>query len=473
MFGKNFVSLYFLPNKLLLVQLASNKKKVNKFATIDLPEGLIKNFKVTDAGAMASVLKGIWSKFNIGEKSVGIILPEFSTFIKFFKFPNLSFAELNEAVAWQAQEHLPTFSNMMMDWKIIKRLEKETQVLIVACSSEVLMGYITAAERAGLYPLVIENPSISLVRLGKDNEGGVGRLIVYKNFGEVLLIVAEGQRVVGTSITQGATDDEIVKTASRMVSHYKDTPLARLEFCGSEVTTDLVKKMEQTLKIRADKIAPKIQKLDERKTQELLVPLSIQMQDPEAPEDPYSLNLLPAELVEKYKRARLRVQIWSLVLTVTLLVSVNFLVSLGSYLFLNQQISDMKGKVSVGKSGVREKYLAQVKEINETTEKILAIKSISFSVQNILNGINSAKPAGVKVDRYKLDLDKGEILLSGTSVDRVSLISFKQNLESNSDFIFVEVPISSFEAETNLEFSLNFEYSPAKVKGEGRKNGAN
>ena len=73
MFGKSFVSIYFLPNKLLVAEVSSNRKKVVRHASVDLPEGVIENYKVVDPGTLAKVLKSVWNKFHFNEKTVGLI----------------------------------------------------------------------------------------------------------------------------------------------------------------------------------------------------------------------------------------------------------------------------------------------------------------------------------------------------------------------------------------------------------------
>ena len=88
-----------------------------------------------------------------------------------------------------------------------------------------------------------------------------------------------------------------------------------------------------------------------------------------------------------------------------------------------------------------------------------------------MNYIYTSAPPGVVIDEYDLDLDKGEIRVLGTSVDRGTLIQFKENLESKEEIDSVEIPISSFESETNLDFSLSFLYLPisSTVKEKARK----
>ena len=65
MFTKSFVSVYFLPDKILLLQLSANKKKVLKHGQIVLPEGLIKNYKIQDPASLSKILSSAWSKLHL------------------------------------------------------------------------------------------------------------------------------------------------------------------------------------------------------------------------------------------------------------------------------------------------------------------------------------------------------------------------------------------------------------------------
>ena len=90
----------------------------------------------------------------------------------------------------------------------------------------------------------------------------------------------------------------------------------------------------------------------------------------------------------------------------------------------------------------------------------MKIKSISIQPERILNDIQKAKPQGIVINSYEMDLDRGDVDIFGVSPDRASLITFQKNLESNGDIASIEIPISSFEAEANLEFLLSFKYVP-------------
>lgn len=459
MFRKSFVSIYFLPDRILVFQLSPNKKKVIRHGQIILPEGLIKENRIQTFSTLSKVISSAWQKLHIKEKAVGVILPEFSTFTKLFKLPTLSVSELDEAIRWQAQDYLPTTSeNMILDWKIIRKVKSGYEVMVVAVAKEVLTEYVSVCEQAGLFPLMVATPSICLTRYSK-KEGG-GTLLIYRNFGEFILTLSEGEKIVGTSIQYQSDFSEILKVAQRMINHYGEVKVEKVLVGGDGVEAHL-EAISGALKVKATKIDPAVGGLSNEDVQKNLIPLSLQYEETDEPSSPTTLNLLPSRLVAKYKFERLKVQVWSLTLTITLFVWISFFVTMGSYLFMVQNISDLKASnLRVGSDASTETFFNDIKSINEVTDKVLEIKKISVLPQTIFNIIYESKPEGVFIDAYELDLDKGEAKVVGRANDRVTLITFKENLEGIEEIGSVQIPISSFEAETNLDFSLSFLYLP-------------
>ena len=463
MFNKNLVSLFFSQERLQILQLSRSRDRAVKYATLDLPKGLISNYKVQDKSTLAEILKTTWAKLGIREKSVGIVVPEFSTFTKLLSLPSLELEEIDEAVRWQAHEFLPVDpSIMVMDWKIAERLDSGFKILACAIDKEVLGGYVDSASDAGLFPLVVEIPSISLVRMLEPMAGI--RLILYDSHGEVIIIVAKGETVLGSSIVPLDDKEEIVKISKRILEHYGKTDLEKILIGGSLINSDLPQKLEKSFNKSVSFVKPEIKGLPEEGIQEYLIPISLQFKDPIEPASEQTINLLPINMIIKYKKERLKLQIWGLTLTITLFVWISFLTILGTHLYLRDQTVLLKksNKLVLESLQKRREVSEQVREINEISENILKIKAIYVMPQEILNAIYSAVPPGVSISKYDVDLDKGEIKLSGRASDRLGVVEFKQKLEKNPNFSAINVPISSFELKENSEFNLSFEYPKLK-----------
>ncbi|OGM09485.1 hypothetical protein A2159_00970 [Candidatus Woesebacteria bacterium RBG_13_34_9] len=459
MFKKSFISLYILPGKLVLLQLSSDKKKVIRHILLDIPEGIIENYKIIDINSLSQILAGIWRKYHIDEKTVGIILPEFSTYTKFFKIPKVDFSELNEAVNWQAQEYLPAqLTELIMDWKIVEKTDSGYEILIVATRKDILLGYVESVVKAGLFPLAVEIPSICLVRL-LGLIGG-GKLIIFRDFGDTILVLTFNNKIIGTSVLHTRSNDEIIKTSSRMVSHYKETSVEEILVAGSEISEDLIKKFSSEFKYSVKKIEPQAKGFDDDNSSQYIIPYSMQLVEPEEPADPMSLNLLPANLVAKYKFERMKLQVWSLTLTITLFVWIAFFVSLSAYLLFSDQTKTIKEKNSsqVKISQQREAYQKDVTRINSISEQIMRVKAVSVFPQTVLNEIGNSKPAGIEIKTYEIDLDSGDIVLTGISANRTSLLEFRKNIENSNLFSEVSIPVSSYEKEQDLEFQITFSY---------------
>ncbi len=461
MLKKTFVSISFSsPYRVQVLQLNASRKSIKKLAAIDLPEGLIKNFRVTDEGALAQLLVQIWKKGGFKEKSVGLVVPESSTLTKILKLPRLGASELDEAVRWQAAEYLPhKKEDVVLDWKIIKEDEDGLQVLVVAILKEILSGYVNSAHQAGLFPLVVETPSISLVRISDSNSSG--SLILYENFGQVILLISQGQRIIAGSVVGITEKEEAVNITSKMLKHYKDINVEKILVGGLKLDQALAKSLQTTLKIPVEWIKPLISGVEAKTLQEYLIPISLQLKDPAEPADESTVNLLPPQLVKKYQGEKLKHQIWSLSLVVTLVIWIAFFSTVGVTLFLGQQVAFYKQEDSSSLiPPEKAEYIGKVKDINTTAAKVLVITEVTTPPQLIFNAISKAKPQGVSILRYRVDLETGGIDLIGVSQDRQSLIDFKDELEKDINFSLVNIPISSYEEELNLEYVMKFSYLP-------------
>lgn len=453
---KAFVSLSFTPRKLQVLKLNPTKDFVEKFTTIDLPEGLISNYVVKDKNALAEILKSAWQQLGLKEKSVGLVIPEFSTFTKSLVLPKLEIQELDEAVRWQFQDLLPSIDGkMVMDWKIVNHKKNDQQILAVAIPKTLLLNYIDAVSAAGLFPLVVETPSLSLVRIS--NHEPSAKLIVYVNFGEAVLSLAYGQKILSSSVVSSADPNGILWTARNMVGHYGDTKIERIEIGGLELTQEIIDRLQESLGKPIHQIEVKLGGLSIDQVQEYLVPLSLQFKDPAEPRDEKTINLLPPTWVKRYQNKKTKRQLWILMIITSIFIGICFLGILGTNFWLNTQTKRFQKLVDQAIALPKE-ISNQIDEINQAVDKILRIDRESHSPQGVINAIAQARPLGVNLSEYKIDLDTGRIFLKGSASSRQALIQFKKNLESNKDFSKVKIPISSFEAEQNLEFEVSLIY---------------
>jgi hypothetical protein len=468
MFVKNLASIYFSGDSVLAAELDSSRKKVKKVASIDLPNGVSSVKKVSDTKKLTELLRELWTKNSFKSKDVGIIIPEFSTFTKLISLPKLTASEIGEAVNWQAQEYLPTgVENMVLDWKILEKGSTNTEVLMVAIPKLILMDYVDACVNAGLFPVSVETPSISIGNVIKTTEGFI---VVFVEKGQTLIVSGEKNKIYGTSIIDENDTTGISLSVSKIIKHFNKVEFKNIFVGGPGMTGVIIDQLKNSYKVNISVLNPEVFG-DPGEIQKYLVPISLLRSPIAEPSDPNTLNLLPGNLVGKYQSQKLRTQIWSLTLTVTVFVWISLLVVLGSFMVLSRQIAVLKSQSqkTLEIAVTRKKAETEATAINKIADDVLAIKKATVYPEVLLNYIFNAKPSGVNIDSYDMDLDKGVTVLRGVSVDRQSLVNFKENLGKVSDFDSVNIPISSFEEVNNLIFSISFNYKPLNRKSQIKK----
>jgi hypothetical protein len=458
MFDKPFVSVYILPEVLFLVEVSSNKSKILQSIRLDLPKGLIKNYVVTDVEVLSQMLTKIWAKYKIKEKNVAIVLSEFAAFTKRLTLPKVPLSEMHEAVLWAMQEYLPEESeNMLFDWKIISQGASTSEIFVVAIRKISVVSVTDSFRNAGILPFFVEIPSISLSRM--DDKKKANTLIVYQDHLVSLIVSLKEGNVMGSSVVRGDDAGTLLATAKKMSMHYSDVPLSTLYFSG--YSKELYDNLEKTFGL-----IPKPLLKDGRDDQqgthnEYIIPLSLATSKLSPPSDPTTINLLPDQYIENYSSSTQKVQFWGLILTVTLFVWIALFASLGTYLFISQSAASLKSSnASKSQEQKRTDTANLVKQINTTTDEILSIKAISIVPQDVLNIINMSRPEGISISQYRIDFDLGDIKIDGVAKDRLALIEFKQNIQKNEVFGSVDIPISNFETETDLSFTLSAKYIP-------------
>lgn len=465
MFSKRFVSVYFSSNEIRVVQLDSSRKELKFAHTVPLPSGLISNRNVENVDGLASLLKAFWMKAHIKDKFVGLVIPEFSTLTKTVTIPKVEYSEVDEAIRWEAQEYLPwSEQETILDWKIVKESNDEIEALFVAVKKEVLQGYVDAISRAGLFPIVVETPSLSLARLS--TESPKGKFLFYGGKNSSVFILLQGETIIGSSIVYSNDLKDLISTASKMMEHYNKVTVELVEIDGPSATAEFGKKLAEMFKVTPTLLSAPLSKSVQKTGREYLVPISLQLKNPSEPADMYTISLLPSDWVKRYELKKLRLQIWSLTLVVSYIVWFSFLAVLATYLYLGQ----LSGQIQQAEGSLRQtnpekvQIIEDINTINELSAKTVRITEATVYPQTIVNAIYQARPEGISIARYSVDLDSGQISLVGISNNRQSLIAFKQKLEEQEHFSLVDIPIAALEVSKDAEFTMNFSYLPISSK---------
>ncbi len=137
-----------------------NKKKLPKKAVI---KGEVKDFEITGQ-TIKEVLATAKPK-KIKTPYLICSLPETYTFIREITLPNMTDEELDEAIKWETEQHIPLASDQVyLDWQQIEKKGGNNRYLVAACQKNIIDGYLNLLKSLKLKPVAFEPEAISLAR---------------------------------------------------------------------------------------------------------------------------------------------------------------------------------------------------------------------------------------------------------------------------------------------------------------------
>lgn len=462
MYKKTFTSISISQHKLKLVRLAGDQKKILKASTYPIPEGLISQGKVQKVDELAGIIKTVWKKEGIRDRSVGIIVPEFSTFMKALTLPKLQSQELDEAVRWQAREFLPIKSdNMVLDWKVIGETPEAYEVLTVAVETGVLFGFVDAVNKAGLFPLVVETPSLCLERLAEAKDKG--KLAIYRSHGVVVATVISGKKILASSVVAQNSEEGLLRELIQIQARFGKNTISSVAVCGNGLTQEFLNALQQKLQLPVELLKLGIVGLSDMENQDYIIALSQQLIDPEEPANSDSINLLPPVWVSHYKKELRDLRAWTISLVASVVLWSCLLVALATYMYLSQQEAVLTEESKPTSSTTDALAITtQVATINALSTKVNKYMNSFSYPQKVVSLIASKKIEGITITGYEVNTETGKAAIRGTASSRSVLISFKESLEQVPNFIRVNLPLESLLIELNVPFEISMDYTQTK-----------
>ena len=169
------------------------------------------------------------------------------------------------------------------------------------------------------------------------------------------------------------------------------------------------------------------------------------------------LNLIPSAKKEEIKKAyyfRLVLK-WGLEILMIFVVFVAMLVSI-NYIIKITLNSNTESVIAENNEQYREmrKYDQEIKNINSQINETEKIQKGQVHWFKFLEKINSQ--FSDKVEIKKIITSNYSVLLSGSANNRDDLIQFRENLEKESCFSEINLPLSNLVERENVEFQIDF-----------------
>lgn len=145
-----------------------NKLFATSFVNESIPEGIIKDGEIKQHDQLCALLQNALDspfgrKFN--GNNVVCNLPEEKVFIRIIKLPPMEKQEIEKAIKWEIEAHIPLKINeVYIDWNIIKSEKDNINILIAAAPKVLVDSYLDLLQKCRLCPVALEPESIAVVR---------------------------------------------------------------------------------------------------------------------------------------------------------------------------------------------------------------------------------------------------------------------------------------------------------------------
>jgi len=137
----------------------------------DIPAGLVENSEIKKEKELIILIKSALAKMkgeSLRTRQVVCNLPEEKVFIRVVQLPLMKKEEINHAVKWEAEAHIPLgLDEVYLDWQIIESNTAHSDhfdILIAVAPRTLIESYFNFLKKCGLQPIALEPESIAVVR---------------------------------------------------------------------------------------------------------------------------------------------------------------------------------------------------------------------------------------------------------------------------------------------------------------------
>ncbi len=213
----------------LSLKIAKLKRKgaefdLASFGEAEIPQGVIEGGKIKNEEALTEIIRQAVSRVR-GEKikteEVIASLPEEKAFLRMIQFPKMNFEELEKAVIFEAENHIPIpVKESCLGFEVVEPLVNHLDhfdILLAAIPQKIVDPYIRVLKAAGLRPCALEIESSSTSRALIKNGMALNPVLLV-DFGATRtgLIVFSGQSIRFTSSFPTSSTDLTAAIASKL-----------------------------------------------------------------------------------------------------------------------------------------------------------------------------------------------------------------------------------------------------------------
>lgn len=153
------------------VALMKKKNELLQWEIFELPAGVISSEGIVDIDILINVLSKIPSKFNMKQPKIGFAIsgPTYSA-VRILNLPYIDKDELALNLPMELDKHIPfSIKEVYYDFHIIGHSKESSEVIVASATKQIVNEFITAFERAGMIPVLVDIGSLALYNVYEAN----------------------------------------------------------------------------------------------------------------------------------------------------------------------------------------------------------------------------------------------------------------------------------------------------------------
>jgi type IV pilus assembly protein PilM len=255
--------------KMILLKETKRGFSLQSFGMAPLPPEAIVDGALMNSTAIVQAIQELVAAQNIKHREVAIGVSGHSVIIKKITLPKMTQEELDESIAWEAEQYIPfDVKDVNIDTQILTppgtEIAGQMDVLLVAAKKDMINDYTSVVAEAGLSPSIVDVDAFAVQNAFETNYGAPeGETVVLINAGASVVninILANGITTFTRDITVGGNGftEEIQKQLN--VSYDEAEALKVGGRVGSDADAVVPQEVERVILGVAEQMAGEIQR---------------------------------------------------------------------------------------------------------------------------------------------------------------------------------------------------------------------
>ena len=196
--------------KICQVAKSGDTFKLLNLGSAKLPEGAVEDGILQEPEEVAKIIASLLSNLKIKEKKVAIAISGYSVIVKKINLAVMEQQALDEYIQTEVGQYIPfDIEDVYLDYQDLHTNTEEydrTDVMLVAAKKEVVDGYLSLLQSAGLKVVIVDIGGFALENI-YDTNYGLGENVALVDIGSTKMsinIVSEGISVLARDVVVGS-----------------------------------------------------------------------------------------------------------------------------------------------------------------------------------------------------------------------------------------------------------------------------